>query len=115
MAVGASADVVRRHGDFGLHFGIAFQHLDDLLDEVGDPRRMGKPVGADAANGVPTAVSMLAGAGAVEQFPTVVTAQLDAAHAVLLPGAAASGLTAWGRDALVRTLDAALARPMLVP
>lgn len=110
LVVGATPDVVRRHGAFGLHFGIAFQHLDDLLDAVGDPRRMGKPAGADAANGVPTTVSLLAGSGAIAQFPAVVAAQLHAARTVLPSPAVADGLTSWAGAALARTLGAALGR-----
>lgn len=33
--------------DFGLHYGIAFQMLDDLLDMVADEAALGKPVGND--------------------------------------------------------------------
>ena len=44
--------MVAAHGLYGLHFGRAFQHIDDLLDLYGDPVRTGKHLGADAGNGV---------------------------------------------------------------
>lgn len=102
LAVGASPDVVEAHGRFGLHFGIAFQHVDDLLDVVGDPRRMGKPVGADAGNGVPTAVSLLAGHGSTDAVAALVAGELASARA------AAEELGTWATDALGRALGGAL-------
>ncbi|MBX5466541.1 MAG: polyprenyl synthetase family protein [Firmicutes bacterium] len=36
---------------FGEHFGLAFQIVDDILNVVGDPRQMGKAQGTDAARG----------------------------------------------------------------
>ncbi len=36
---------------FGLHFGLAYQLVDDYLDYAGDPRLMGKNVGDDLAEG----------------------------------------------------------------
>lgn len=39
---------------YGHHLGMAFQVTDDLLDVVGDPESLGKPVGQDLARGVMT-------------------------------------------------------------
>jgi heptaprenyl diphosphate synthase len=41
-------------GQFGHNFGMAFQIIDDVLDLIGDPARLGKPVGADLPGGVLT-------------------------------------------------------------
>jgi geranylgeranyl pyrophosphate synthase len=108
LAAGAAPHVVEAHGAFGLHFGMAFQHVDDLLDTIGDPRRMGKPVGADARNGVPTAVSLLSEDDSLEDVADLVAAELDAARAALPPDRPAAALGAWGAAALRRSFDAAL-------
>lgn len=39
---------------YGLHFGMAFQILDDVLDYVSDQKKAGKPVGHDVVSGVYT-------------------------------------------------------------
>ena len=39
---------------YGTAFGLGFQVLDDVLDLIGDPGRMGKPTGSDVAAGVYT-------------------------------------------------------------
>jgi geranylgeranyl pyrophosphate synthase len=48
-AAGAEPAVVDALTDFGIHVGLAFQIVDDLLDVTGDPTRTGKAAGADAA------------------------------------------------------------------
>lgn len=40
--------------DVGMHIGMAFQLIDDVLDYVGDAESMGKNVGDDLAEGKPT-------------------------------------------------------------
>ncbi len=108
LAAGAADSVVDAHGTFGFHFGMAFQHVDDLLDAVGDPRRMGKPIGVDAANGVPTAVSLLTEVDPTEDVAELVAMELDAARAALPPGRRPAGLAGWGAAALRRGFGAAL-------
>ena len=44
---------------YGKSFGAAFQIMDDVLDEIGDPTLLGKPVGSDAANEKTTYPSLL--------------------------------------------------------
>src|ERR1700722_7691601 len=50
---------VNRFGEFGRNFGMAFQLIDDVLDLIGDPDRLGKPVGADMRSGVLTMPALL--------------------------------------------------------
>ncbi len=62
--VGAlTADFPEEHvesfGEFGRNFGMAFQLIDDVLDLIGDPDRLGKPVGTDIRNGVLTMPALL--------------------------------------------------------
>ncbi len=54
---------------FGMEVGVAFQVQDDLLDLLGDPNRMGKPVGQDLAKGKLTlpVIHHLRTAGAMER------------------------------------------------
>ncbi len=40
--------------DYGHHVGMAFQIMDDILDFVGDPGKVGKPVGGDLRQGTVT-------------------------------------------------------------
>ncbi len=44
---GGDADEVRRLAEYGKHLGIAFQITDDLLDVLGDARKVGKSLGTD--------------------------------------------------------------------
>lgn len=52
LLAGASDDVVESLGEYAHNLGLAFQIVDDLLDIVGDPEVMGKPVGADLSQGM---------------------------------------------------------------
>jgi heptaprenyl diphosphate synthase len=54
LTAGLSEESITRFGAFGLDFGMAFQLIDDVLDLIGDPDRLGKPVGADLRGGVLT-------------------------------------------------------------
>lgn len=45
--------------DFGEHFGLAFQIVDDILNVVGDPAAMGKNIGTDSALGKATYPSLV--------------------------------------------------------
>ncbi len=51
---GADVETARICERFGTSFGIAFQLADDLLDFLGDERKLGKPVGTDLKEGVYT-------------------------------------------------------------
>ena len=50
----ADADTTDAHRHFGLHFGMAYQLVDDWLDYAGDAATMGKNAGNDLAEGKPT-------------------------------------------------------------
>lgn len=52
-------DQVDLFGEFRRNFGMAFQLIDDVLDLIGDPDRLGKPVGADLRSGVLTMAALL--------------------------------------------------------
>jgi heptaprenyl diphosphate synthase len=51
---GADVDVAKRLERYGITFGLVFQLVDDLLDFLGDERKLGKPVGTDLKEGVYT-------------------------------------------------------------
>ena len=50
----ASSDEIEAARMFGLHFGLAYQLMDDLLDYAGDSEELGKNVGDDLREGKPT-------------------------------------------------------------
>ena len=58
--------------EFGYDAGLAFQVIDDVLDEVGDEAVLGKTVGKDAAAGKATFVSTLGVDGARREARTLV-------------------------------------------
>lgn len=47
VLVGGDAPTIDRLREYGRHVGLAFQIADDILDVVGDAKRIGKPVGSD--------------------------------------------------------------------
>lgn len=51
---GADLDVAQRLERYGITFGLTYQLVDDLLDFLGDERKLGKPVGSDIRAGVYT-------------------------------------------------------------
>jgi len=46
-------------GEFGRHFGVAFQITDDILDVEGEQAKLGKPIGSDVRNRKHTSVTVL--------------------------------------------------------
>lgn len=60
VCAGLSPENVAALGRFGDAFGMSFQVLDDVLDLVADPVRLGKPTGNDVVSGVYT-LPVLAG------------------------------------------------------
>ena len=57
---GANASLVDETERYGLHMGIAFQMVDDILDVVGHPDLLGKPTGMDLRDGNPALPIILA-------------------------------------------------------
>jgi geranylgeranyl pyrophosphate synthase len=51
LLAGADEDVVNALASYAFNLGLTFQIVDDILDIIGDPETMGKPVGADVAQG----------------------------------------------------------------
>jgi octaprenyl-diphosphate synthase len=60
VLAGAGVPAVEALRRFGLHFGLAYQLVDDWLDYAGDPALMGKNVGDDLAEGKLTLPLILA-------------------------------------------------------
>lgn len=54
IAAGASVEVERLMGEYGVYAGIAFQIRDDILGVMGDPKVTGKPVYNDLRRGKKT-------------------------------------------------------------
>ena len=70
---GADGDLIDALTTYAYNLGLTFQIVDDLLDIIGDPEKMGKPVGTDLAQnrGVLTAQN---GGTAVMEEGNVATA-----------------------------------------
>lgn len=75
---------------FGLHYGRAFQMQDDLLDLVGDPAALGKPIGGDLREGKATFAAL-----------TLLEAGVEDARTILRRHASEAGDIEWMLD-LVR-------------
>lgn len=52
MLAGGNEDMINALREYGYNLGMAFQIVDDILDIVGDPETMGKPVGSDLERGM---------------------------------------------------------------
>jgi octaprenyl-diphosphate synthase len=73
----APETIVDAMAQCGLNVGMTFQLVDDLLDVVGDPGRVGKPIGIDLRDGNPS-------------LPVVLAVQRDAEVARVFSKSAAS-------------------------
>lgn len=60
ISAGASAEMLEAVSDYGMKLGLAFQVVDDYLDQTSSEAAMGKGVGKDAALGKPN-YAVLAG------------------------------------------------------
>ena len=78
MLAGGSAEIVESLASYAYNLGLTFQIVDDILDIIGDPETMGKPVGADLAQN--RGVMAVQNGGVAEMTDTataVATAEMD--------------------------------------
>ena len=64
LAISDDADTIQLFSEIGEHFGLLFQIIDDILDEVGTLEELGKSPGKDAQQAKLTYVSQLGLIGA---------------------------------------------------
>ena len=100
IAAGAPADVVDAAAAYGRHIGLAFQIVDDVLDETATAEQMGKATGKDAARGKNTYPKLLG----LAESKAEAHCQADLAVAALAPLARRDNLTAVARFVVERTL-----------
>ena len=80
---GATPEQEQALYDYGNHFGLAFQIVDDILDYAGDEATLGKPVGGDLRQGIVTL-----------PFFYYLSAQPDPEQVIARLGAGADGVAA---------------------
>jgi geranylgeranyl pyrophosphate synthase len=80
---GATPEQEQALYDYGHHFGLAFQIVDDILDYAGDEATLGKPVGGDLRQGIVTL-----------PFFYYLSAQSDPERVIARLGAGSDGITA---------------------
>jgi geranylgeranyl pyrophosphate synthase len=78
---GAEAPLLRRLDEFGTRFGLLFQIVDDLLDEVGTATALGRSGGRDRHNGKATYPTILGLARSRKELIASVAACRDAVPA----------------------------------
>lgn len=110
---GSPSSTVEHARLFGWNFGMAFQLLDDLLDILGDPEALGKPVETDLPNGVYGVAALVTMAGGCELEDALSARQFTAAYALLRRPATIrhslfliQGFTDAATDSLKRALGA---------
>lgn len=67
---GASEEQRKHLNEFSRYLGLIFQVQDDILDVIGDPDKLGKPVGSDSENEKSTYPNLLGLKGAKKQRET---------------------------------------------
>ncbi len=73
-AAGAEASLWQTLGE---RLGEAYQVADDISDVMGDPDKLGKPIGQDATHGRPNAVALHGLDGATSRLKTLVSEAID--------------------------------------
>src|SRR5699024_6149961 len=64
---GVSKNTLEHLKQFAYYLGLIFQVQDDILDLVGDPEKLGKPVGSDQENDKSTYPGLLGLDGAINK------------------------------------------------
>lgn len=80
----ATKEELQYLNEFSYYLGLIFQVQDDLLDEFGDPEKLGKPVGSDVGNDKSTYPKLLTAEGAVakkSEYLKLAENALSQAHA----------------------------------
>lgn len=80
---GATDEIVDAISDYAYNLGLCFQIVDDILDIVGDPDAMGKPIGTDLAQNRGVMMSQNGGGTAVKEKTAVVDDPIAALMAKL--------------------------------
>ncbi len=76
---GADDEALKNAADYGIKLGLAFQIIDDILDAVGNPELLGKPVGSDDKNNKTTLVTLLG----IDECRTIARRITDEAKSLL--------------------------------
>lgn len=76
IAAGASSQEISALTEFGQTIGLAFQVADDVLNETGDQRLIGKSVGSDREHGKATYAALLGIDGATAEATSLVETAL---------------------------------------
>lgn len=100
IAAGADADKVSRLATFGANLGLAFQIVDDVLDETSTPEQMGKATRKDAAKGKNTYPVLMGLEGSRKEADKALRTALEA---VATLGESAEPLRAIARFVVERT------------
>lgn len=92
---GACASKVAKAGEFGLHLGMAFQILDDILDCTQSTEQLGKPAKSDEAQHKMTSVSLWGLEGSRERAAEYTRKALEDLEALEGPTEMLEALTRW--------------------
>ncbi|WP_419925140.1 polyprenyl synthetase family protein [Candidatus Poriferisocius sp.] len=115
ILAGADEEVVEGLADYGMHMGIAFQAVDDLLGIWGDPERTGKPAGADLRErkkSVPVVIALNSGTSIADDLaelyarPHLGEEDVDTARALVDVGGGREGTQALARTHLGLAMSA---------
>jgi octaprenyl-diphosphate synthase len=80
---GASETEIEALADYGYNLGLTFQIVDDILDIVGDPEKLGKPVGTDVAQKRGVMMTQNGGTAVAEATATAVAVEDDPVQRLL--------------------------------